>query len=164
MTFGQPQIVEREPYLVVGCYATYQGDDEGPGWAGAEERFHRLRGMIRNRKGDWMLGFLYRPSRDDSTVPADVRACFVGVEVMDEGQAPPGLTLTRFPGGTYATVECRGDRPEEAAQGVGEAIAFLDGWLARNGHREGDACFACSHEAAPRPPYIEYVYMKVEPK
>jgi hypothetical protein len=34
----------------------------------------------------------------------------------------------------------------------------LMNWIAEHGYTMGDACFACSHENAPKPPFIEYVY------
>ena len=46
--------------------------------------------------------------------------------------------------------------------GVGEAIGFLGNWIAEQGYTQGDACFALSYENAPRPPFIEYVYIKIE--
>jgi hypothetical protein len=46
--------------------------------------------------------------------------------------------------------------------GVGEAVGALEKWIPEHGYVEGDACFACSHEQAEKPPYIEYVYIKIE--
>jgi len=34
--------------------------------------------------------------------------------------------------------------------------------MPENGYSEGDACFACSHEEADTPPFIQYVYVKLE--
>jgi hypothetical protein len=162
LRLSEPKIIERDPYLVVGAYCTFEGEDEGPGWSGASQAFHARRGAIANRKGDMMLGFLYRPHKDHPDIPQSVRACFVGVEVTDLDHVPEGLSTTRFSGGQYAIVECRGDTEDEAAMGVGEGVAFLERWVVQQGYTEGDACFACSHENTPKPPFIEYVYMKME--
>jgi len=162
LRLGEPKIIERGPYLVVGAYATFEGDDEGPGWSGASEAFYPRRGEVPNRVGDAVLGFLYRPHKDHPDVPESVRACFVGVEVTDLDHVPEGLSTTRFSGGKYAILSCTGDTEDEAAMGVGEGVSFLETWAAEQGYREGDACFALSHEDAPRPPYVEYVYMKIE--
>ena len=159
---SEPKIIERGPYLVVGAYATFEGDDEGPGWSGASRAFYARRDEITNRVGDAVLGFLYRPHRDRPQVPERVRACFVGVEVTDLDHVPDGLSTTQFSGGKYVTLSCTGDTEDEAATGVGEGVGFLQRWIAEQGYREGDACFALSHEDAPRPPYVEYVYMKIE--
>jgi len=162
LRLGEPKIIERGPYLVVGAYATFEGDDEGPGWSGASEAFYPRRGEVPNRVGDAVLGFLYRPHKDHPDVPESVRACFVGVEATDLDHVPEGLSTTRFSGGKYAILSCTGDTEDEAAMGVGEGVSFLETWAAEQGYREGDACFALSHEDAPRPPYIECVYMKIE--
>jgi predicted transcriptional regulator YdeE len=162
LELSQPRIIERDPYLVVGVYCTYEGDDEGPGWSGAYAGFDRRRHEITNRKDDTVLGFLYRPHKDNPAIPEDVRSCFIGVEVADLDHIPEGMTATRFSGGKYVVVECRGDAQEEAASGVGEAIAYLSTWMPEHGYQEGDACFACSHEDEVKPPYIEYVYIKLE--
>lgn len=153
------KIIERGPYLVVGAYASYEGEDEGPGWSGASEAFWARRDEVPNRVGDAVLGFLYRPHRDDPSVPESVRACFVGVEVTDLDHVPGGLSTTRFSGGKYAMVACKGDTSDEAAMGVGEGVGFLEKWVAEQGYMEGDACFSLSHENESRPPFIEYVYM-----
>ena len=36
LTLSEPRIIERGPYKVVGAHCAYAGDDEGPGWTGAE--------------------------------------------------------------------------------------------------------------------------------
>ena len=162
MELSEPRIIQREPYQIVGAYATFEGEDEGPGWSGASKAFHARRQEIANRTGDTMLGFLYRPHKDDPTTPESVKACFVGVEVTDLDHVPKGLSTTRFSGGKYVIVECRGDTQDEAAIGVGEAVGFLEKWIVEHGYTEGDACFALSYENAPRPPFIEYVYIKIE--
>jgi predicted transcriptional regulator YdeE len=159
---SEPKIIEREPYLVVGAYCTFEGDDEGPGWSGASEAFYARREEITNRKDDAVLGFLYRPHKDHVSIPESVRACFVGVEVNDLDHVPEGLSTTRFSGGQYAIVACSGDTEGQAAMGVGEGVDFLEKWVVEQGYTEGDACFALSHENDPRPPYVEYVYMKME--
>lgn len=164
LQLSEPTVIEREPYRIVGAYCTYEGEDEGPGWSGASQAFHAQRGKIANQKGDTMLGFLYRPHKDHPEIPESVRACFVGVEVTDLDHVPEGLSATRFSGGQYAVLESRGDTEDEAAIGVGEGVALLEKWVVQQGYTEGDACFACSHENAPRPPSIEYVYMKMEPQ
>jgi predicted transcriptional regulator YdeE len=162
ITLSEPRVIERGPYLVVGAYCTFEGEDEGPGWSGASEEFYGRREEITNRVDDAVLGFLYRPYRDHPDIPEGVRACFVGVEVADVDHVPEGLSTTRFSGGKYAIVACRGDTESEAAMGVGEGVQFLERWVEEQGCVEGDACFACSHENEPRPPFIEYVYIKME--
>jgi hypothetical protein len=159
---SEPKIIEREPYLVVGAYCTFEGDDEGPGWSGASNAFYERRDEIKNRKGDTVLGFLYRPHKDHPDIPESVRACFVGVEVTDLDHVPKALSTTQFSGGKYVIIACTGDTEGEAAMGVGEGVGFLENWIAERGYTEGDACFALSHEDAPRPPYVEYVYIKFE--
>jgi hypothetical protein len=162
LQLGEPKVIEREPYLVVGAYCAFEGEDEGPGWSGASKAFFARREEITNRVDDTVLGFLYWPHRDDPSIPESVRACFVGVEVSDLDHVPEGLSTTRFSGGKYAIVACTGDTEGEAAMGVGEGVDLLEKWIAEQGYAEGDACFACSHEGAPKPPFIEYVYIKVE--
>jgi len=162
LNLSEPKIIERGPYLVVGAYATFEGEDEGPGWSDASEAFYARRGEIPNRVGDAVLGFLYRPHKDHPEISESARACFVGVEVTDLDHVPEGLSTTRFSGGKYAIVSCTGDTEGEAATGVGEGVACLETWVAEQGYTEGDACFALSHEDAPRPPYVEYVYVKIE--
>lgn len=162
LRLSEPSIIERGPYNVVGCYCTFEGDDEGPGWSGAYDGFTSRRQQITNRIGDTVLGFLYRPHRDHPDIPESVRACFIGVEVADLDHVPEGMSTTRFSGGEYVVVECKGDVQAEASMGVGEAIDFLERWIPEQGYVEGDACFACSHEEAEKPPFIEYVYIKIE--
>lgn len=157
-SLSEPKVIEHEPFLIVGAYATYEGENEGPGWSGAAEAFHARRDEITNRKGDLTVGFLYRPHRDDPTMPEDVRACFVGVAVTDFDHVPEGLSTTRFPGGQYVIVACQGETEADAGMAVGEAVGRCEAWIAENGYQEGDACFACSHDNAPKPPYVEYVY------
>ena len=161
LTLSEPRITERGAYQVVGTYRTYEGDDEGPGWAGADSAFSARQNEITNRVDDMRLGFLYRPHKDHPEIPADVRACFIG-EVTDLDHVPVGMATTRFSGGQYVVVECRGDTPNEAAMGVGEAIGMLGQWITTRGYVEGDACFAAGHEKAKTPPFIEYVFMKIE--
>jgi hypothetical protein len=159
---SEPKIIEREPYLVVGVYCTFEGDNEGTGWSGASEAFYAQKEEITNRKDDAVLGFLYRPHKDHPGTPESVRACFVGVEVTDLDHVPECLSTTQFSGGKYAIVACTGDTEDEAAMGVGEGVGFLEQWVVEQGYTEGDTCFALSHEDVPRPPYVEYVYMKME--
>jgi hypothetical protein len=159
---SEPEIVEREPYHIVGAYCTFEGEDEGPGWSGASQAFYARREKITNRVGDTVLGFLYRPHKDHPQVPEHVRACFVGIEVTDLDRVPAGLSSTQFSGGQYVTVACKGDTENEAAMGVGEGVGLLEDWIEERGYREGDACFALSYESAPKPPFIEYVYIKIE--
>ena len=94
LRLSDPRTIERGPYQVVGVYCTYEGDDEGPGWAGAARGFFPRRHEITNRQDDVVLGFLYRPHRDDPTVPENVRACFIGVEVSDLDHVPAGMATT----------------------------------------------------------------------
>jgi hypothetical protein len=162
LKLSEPKIIERDPYLVVGAYCAFEGDDEGPGWAGASKEFFARRQEIANRKDDAVLGFLYRPHKDHPEIPESVRACFVGVNVTDLDHVPEGLSTTQFSGGIYAVVACTGDTEDEAAMGVGEGVGFLEEWVVEQGYVEGDACFALSHEDEPRPPYVEYVYIKMD--
>jgi hypothetical protein len=162
LKLSKPKIIERGPYLVVGAYCTFEGDDEGPGWSGASKAFHARREAITNRVDDTMLGFLYRPHKDHPSIPESVRACFVGVEVTDLDHVPGGLSTTQFSGGKYVIVACTGDTEGAAAMGVGEGVGLLENWITEHGYTEGDACFALSHESAPRPPYVEYVYINFE--
>jgi predicted transcriptional regulator YdeE len=162
LKLSEPKIIEREPYLVVGAYATYEGTDEGPGWSGASEAFFSRKEEIGNRKDDTVLGFLYRPHKDHPETPEDIQACFVGVDVTDFDHVPEGLSTTRFSGGKYVVVACQGDTEGEAAMGVGEGVNFLETWISEHGYTQGDACFACSHENTPKPPFVEYVYIKIE--
>ena len=158
----EPRIIEREPYLVIGAYCTFEGEAEGPGWSGAFKTFSARRTEIVNRKGDTVLGFLYRPHKDDPNIPESVRACFIGVEVTDLDHVPEGLSTTQFSGGQYVIVASQGDTQDEASMGVGKAVDFLEKWIEEQGYAEGDACFACSHEKAPKPPFVEYVHIKIE--
>ncbi|HEY3291023.1 MAG TPA: GyrI-like domain-containing protein [Anaerolineae bacterium] len=163
LTLSTPKIITRGPYSVVGCYGTYEGMDEGPGWAAADAAFNARRGEVTNRADDLTLGFMYRPHRDVPDIPAETKACFIGVEVTDLNHVPPGMAVTHFSAGEYVVVDCHGDTGAEAAEGVGTAIGFLESqWLSEHGYVEGDACFGASRESAQRPPYIETVYMKLE--
>jgi hypothetical protein len=159
LEISEPKVIERGPYLVVGAYHTFEGEDEGPGWSGASAAFFAGRDEIANQVGDGVLGFLYRPHRDHPEIPESVRACFVGLEVADLDHIPEGLSSTRFSAGRYVIVACRGDTEDEAAMGVGEGVGVLERWVADHGYVEGDACFALSRESEPRPPFVEYVYM-----
>ena len=123
LTITDPEIIERGPYCVVGAYAVCRGDEEP--WGEAAAAFERRRGEVRNRVGDTLLAFLYRPHRDDPSVGEDVRSCFMGVEVADLDAPPEGMAATRFSGGKHIPVECRGATELEAAMGVGEAVARL---------------------------------------
>lgn len=100
--------------------------------------------------------------KDHPEIPDSVRACFIGVEVARLGHVTEGLSVTRFSGGKYAIIACRGDTQGEAAQGVGDGVTFLEKWIAEQGYVEGDACFACGPEPAEGPPFIEHVYIKIE--
>jgi hypothetical protein len=162
LTLSEPCIIERGPYKVVGAYCTFFGDDERPGWTGAEHGFFPRRHEIHNRTDNLVLGFLYRPHRDHPDVPEDVRACFVGVEVTDLDYVPDGMSTTQFSGGQYVIVECKGDDQNEVAAGVGEAIGFLAQWIPAHSYAMEDACFSCSDEKAVRPPFVEYVHIKIE--
>lgn len=165
LNLSQPTIIERGPYKVVGAYCAYEGEDEGPGWSGAYDEFSRRQKEITNRTDDMILGFIYQPHQDHPGVPENVRSCFVGVEVVDLDHVPKGMATTRFSGGKYVIVECKGDIQDEVPPGIGEAIHFLGTkWIPEQGYVMGDACFACSHENAVKPPYIEYVYIKLNKK
>ena len=159
LKLSEPEVIERGPYLVVGAYSTYEGTDESPGWSGASQAFFARKDEITNRVDDTILGFMYRPHRDHPDISEDIRACFVGVEVTDLDSVPAGLSTTTFSGGKFVIIACQGDTEGEAAMGVGEGVQILEKWVADNGYTEGDACFACSHEDTPKPPYIEYVYL-----
>lgn len=163
MRLSEPTVVHAGPYHVAGCYATFEGDDEGPAWSAAYTGFLRCRDTITNRVGDTILGFLYRPRRDHPDAGADVRACFVGVEVSDIAAVPADVATTRFSEGQYVTVTSTGDTEEEAAMGVGDAVTMLERWASEHGYVEGDACFAMSYENEPKPPFVEHVWMKIEP-
>ena len=43
-TISEPKVIERGPCNVVGAYAVYEGDDEGPAWGQASAEFDRRRG------------------------------------------------------------------------------------------------------------------------
>ncbi|MDF1514189.1 MAG: hypothetical protein P1S60_10310 [Anaerolineae bacterium] len=159
LKLNKPEVIERGPYLVVGAYSIYDGDDEAPGWSGASQAFFTRKVEVTNRTDDMILGFLYRPHRDHPDIPEDVRACFIGVEVADLDHMPDGLSTTTFTGGKFVIVACQGDTEGEAAMGVGKGVQILEKWVQEHGYTEGDACFACSHENSPKPPFIEYVYM-----
>ncbi|TFG72973.1 MAG: AraC family transcriptional regulator [Anaerolineales bacterium] len=158
-SLSEPEIIERGSYQVVGAYATFEGADEGPGWSGASQAFFARMREITNRTDDMVLGFLYRPHRDHPEIHEDIRACFIGVEVADLDHVPQELSTTTFSGGKFVIVACQGETEDEAAMGVGDGVQFLMQWIKQHGYTEGDACFACSHENAPKPPFIEYVYM-----
>jgi predicted transcriptional regulator YdeE len=157
LILGEPRIVVREPYNVVGAYCTFEGDNEGPGWSGASRILDQRKHEIRNRKNDAVLGFLYRPHRDHPDIPENVRSCFMGVEVVNLDHVPAGLATTGFTGGEYVVMECKGDTQHEAAMGVVKAVGLLTQWMTQHGYREGDACSACSHENTATPPYRELV-------
>ena len=162
LTLSEPRIIERGPYKVVGVYCAYAGDDEGPGWTGAETGFFTRRDEVKDRADDFVLGFLYRPHKDHPDVLESVKACFIGAEVSAFDHVPDGMSTTQFSGGRYVIVECRADTQEEVAAGVGEAIGFLTQWIPAHGYVAGDACFSCSDEKAARPPFVEYVHIKIE--
>jgi predicted transcriptional regulator YdeE len=157
-----PKLIEHAPYHVVGIYATFESDNEGPGWGRASAEFSRRQHEVKNRVGDTILGFLYRPHRDDPAIPESTRSCFMGVEVWSTDDVPEGMTLTHFSGGRYITTESRGDTENESAMGVGDAVQLLERWIEEHGSREGDACFCFSHENAETPPFVQHVYAKVE--
>lgn len=72
--------------------------------------------------------------------------------------------MTRFSGGAYVLVDCVGQSQQEAAEGVGQAIiSMVSQWLPAHGYCAGDACFAAADTSAPRPPFVETVYIKLEP-
>ena len=156
----EPKIIERGPYHVVGTYAICEGDDEP--WGEASGELDRRKSEVPNRESDTLLAFLYRPHRDDPSISEEVRSCFMGVEVTDLDHVPDGMTATRFTGGQYVTVACKGDTENEAAMAVGDAIRQLGQWIKENGYREGDACFCFSHEDAETPPFVQHVYIKLE--
>ena len=162
LKLSEPRIIERGPYQVVGAYCTFEGEDEDPGWSGAYSAFEKRRDEMTSRTGDTVLGFLYRPHRDHPEIAENVRACFVGIEVTDPDRVPAGLSATRFSGGKYVVVACQGDTEAEAGMGVGQGVDFLQKWISEQGYVQGDACFACSHENAEKPPFTEYVYIKIE--
>jgi len=167
LTFSEPKIITCGPYNVVGCYGVYAGDDDEPGWAGADAAFNSRRHEVTNPAGDLTLGFMYRPHQDDFAIPLEIKACFVGIEVADLDHFPDGMVVTHFSGGEYVIIESRGDTAGEAAEGVEEAIGFLSSrWMPEHGYTAGDACFAAGTPGVTtvKPPYIEYVYFKIEKK
>ena len=97
LTLSEPRIIERGPYSVVGAFGIFSGNDEGPGWQAAERSFFACKHEIPNRTDDCVLGFLYRPHMDDPAIPAETRACFVGVEVADFGHVPAGMAIRVSP-------------------------------------------------------------------
>src|SRR5512139_459441 len=106
LTICEPRVIEREPYKVIGVYCAYAGDNEGPGWTGAETEFFGRRDEIKNRTDDLVLGFLYRPHKDHPDVPESVKACFIGAEVSAFERVPDGMSTTQFSGGQYVIIEC----------------------------------------------------------
>ena len=98
----EPQIIERGPYLIVGAFADSKDGDEP--WGEASEELDRRKGEIQGRVSDELIGFLYRPHRDNPAVPENVRGCFMGVEVKDLDHVPEGMYTTRFSGGRTAIV------------------------------------------------------------
>ena len=142
--------------------ANFKAKTKAPGWAGADAAFWPRKDEIKNRADDMALGFLYRPHKDHPEIAPEVRACFVGVEVTDINSVPAGMSTTRFSGGEYVVVACQGDSAAEAADGVGAAFGQLMEWIPAHSYSEGNACFAAGSESAPKPPYIEYVYIKLE--
>ena len=163
LKFSEPRIIERGLYNVVGAYATFEGNDEGPGWSAADKAFFSRQSEIVNNTDSLVLGFLYRPHKDHPEISAEVRACFIGAEVADLDHVPPGMSVTHFSGGSYVIVDCIGDTMDEAANGVGDAINFLTQWMPEHGYREGDACFSAGDMKAVRPPHVEMVHIKLEP-
>jgi len=163
LTLSEPKLIEHAPYHVVGAFHEYHGEDEGPGWDGAFHALMQRQAEIRNRTDDLILGFLYRPFKDNPRLSPEMKACFVGVDVADFEQVPDGMATTTFSGGTYAVVEIRGDIQDESTEGVGTAITYMgEKWIPEHGYSMGDACFACSPVSTGKPPFIEYVYVKLE--
>lgn len=157
--FTEPRIIERKPCFVIGFFAEYQGDDEGPGWDGAYRAFSERRNEITNRTGTCILGFLYRPHKDHPEISHQAKACFIGVSVNSFECIPEGMKSTEFPGGNYVVMKSIADTQDEASQSVGDMVDRLEHWIRDNGYEEGDACFAASDEADEKPPYGEYVYI-----
>ena len=90
LTFSEPKVITRPAYLVVGCYAPYEGEDEAPGWSGATRAFFEREGEISNRADDLTLGFLYRPHRDHPEIDEAIKTCFIGAKVTDLNHIPVG--------------------------------------------------------------------------
>lgn len=163
-TNSEPIVIIHEPFQIVGVYCTFDGEHEDAGWRGAEAAFFARLPEISNRKDSLVIGFLYHPHRDHPEIAEEVRSCFVGVDVLDLEHVPHGMSVVCYSGGSYAVVACRGNTPSEPGEGVGEAIDYLhETWMPAHGFRAGDACFACSDQQDAPPPYVEYVYMKLEP-
>jgi hypothetical protein len=162
MHLSEPAIIERGPYNVVGMYAIAKADEEP--WGEAAAAFEKRRGEITNRVGDAMLAFLYRPHQDHREISESNRGCFMGFEVEDFDHVPEGMATTRFSGGRFVTMSCTGDTEMEAAMGVGEAVGKLEQWIKDHGHVHGDACFCFSHEGAPTPPHVQWVYINLAEK
>ena len=157
----EPQIIERGPYLIVGAFAESKDGDEP--WGEASEELDRRKGEIQGRVSDELIGFLYRPHRDNPAVPEHVRGCFMGVEVKDLDHVPEGMYTTRFSGGKFVLVACKAETDTAAAMAVGPAIGqLMEEWLPTNGYVMGDSCFTFSREKEPKPPFINYVQMKIE--
>ena len=158
MTLGAPYIVKQGARTIVGCYSVYEGENED--WAGAAAAFNQRKHEIKNRKGNAVWWFLYKPHRDHPEVAASVKACFQGVEVADPSEVPAGMSATRFAAGDYVTIECQGATEAEAAGGVVPAIGVLDKWFKENGHErgeEGEGVIICNDDTL-KPPPVRYFF------
>ncbi len=154
MMLAVPQVAKQEPRCIVGCYCTFEGDDEGPGWSGAHAGLMGRIHEIPNRIGDARWWFLYRPHKDHPEISPDVRSAFGGVEVPDFTMVADGLSTTRFAGGDYIFVEIIGDSENEAGEGVGPAVQAVEDWLRAHEFGEGDeGALVCEHESVSTPPH-----------
>jgi len=160
---SEPRVMECGAHHVVGTYAVFAGDDEGPAWAAAFNELERRKHEITNRVGDTIIAFLYRPHRDDPSVAPSVRSCFIGVEAADFEHVPAGMTGTHFAAGRYVAVTCQSPTQDETSAAIGEAVEMLEQWIRDNGYRESDACLCIGHEQAAGPPFVEEVHIRFEP-
>jgi len=162
MTLSKPHVVKQGLRNIVGSYCVFEGENEGAGWSGSTAAFDKRKQEIRNRKGDTLWGFLYRPHRDHPEISANVMACFMGVEVVDFDGVPVGLSTTRFAEGDYVIVECKGDTSNEVDMGIGPAVGLLEKWIKEHGYREGDeGALVCWHEKMNTPPFRQYVSARI---
>lgn len=160
VTTTEPKIIEHEPWDIVGMYVIAKSDHEP--WGEAMTAFERRRADVTNRVDDIQLAFLYRPHRDDPSVPESAQACFIGFEVTDLDHIPEGMAATRFSGGRFVMVECCGDTEDAVAAAIGDVIRRLETWIPEHGYTEGEACFCLNHEYAKTPPFQWDVYIKIE--
>ena len=114
---SEPKIIERGPYLVVGAYCTFEGEDEGPGWSGASNAFYARREEITNSVGDAVLGFLYWPHKDHPDIPELKYFNLSTVGQWFQGLKPSNISLFFIPGRNSATVKIPNRKFDEISFG-----------------------------------------------